>query len=47
MSYGTHADNAMMGNWRADVSFTLFLSEPSTYEGGELVIEGPDDEEKN
>ena len=45
MSYGTHADNAMMGSWRADVSFTLFLSEPSNYEGGELVIEGPDDEQ--
>ncbi len=45
MSYGTHADNAMMGSWRSDVSFTLFLSEPTDYEGGELVIEGPDDEQ--
>lgn len=47
MSYGRHVDNAFMGNqqfWRADVSFTLFLSSPSTYEGGELVIECSDDE---
>ena len=45
MSYGRHTDNALMGNsfLRSDVSFTLFLN-PSTYEGGELVIEGADDE---
>lgn len=44
MSYGRHTDNALMGNsfLRSDVSFTLFLT--STYEGGELVIEGADDE---
>jgi len=42
MSYGTHIDNALMGSqslMRSDVSFTLFLSQPSTYEGGELIIE--------
>lgn len=47
MSYGRHIDNALMGNqefWRSDVSFTIFLSSPDTYEGGELVIEGSDDE---
>lgn len=38
-SYGRHVDNAIMGGVRADVSFTLFLSDPATYEGGELVIE--------
>ena len=45
MSYGRHTDNALMGDslWRSDVSFTLFLN-PSTYEGGELVLEGADDE---
>lgn len=43
MSYGRHTDNALMGSFaRSDVSFTLFLT--STYEGGELVIEGVDDE---
>jgi PKHD-type hydroxylase len=45
MSYGTHADNAMMGSYRSDISFTLFLSEPEEYVGGELVIEGADDEQ--
>ncbi|MDJ0746512.1 MAG: Fe2+-dependent dioxygenase [Xenococcaceae cyanobacterium MO_167.B27] len=47
MSYDSHVDNALMKNsqmWRSDVSFTLFLSFPSEYEGGELVIEGADDE---
>ena len=47
MSYGSHTDNALMGDqefWRADVSFTLFLSDPSTYTGGELVIENSDEE---
>jgi PKHD-type hydroxylase len=42
--YGFHVDNAMRmspeGSYvRADVSVTLFLSEPDEYEGGELIIE--------
>ncbi|MEO0396558.1 MAG: Fe2+-dependent dioxygenase [Cyanobacteria bacterium P01_A01_bin.137] len=45
MSYGTHADNAMMGGYRSDVSFTVFLSETTDYDGGELVIEAADDEQ--
>lgn len=45
MAYGTHADNALMGQWRSDVSFTVFLNDPQDYEGGELVIEGADDEQ--
>ena len=48
MSYGRHADNALMSangtQWRSDVSFTVFLNEPGEYEGGELVMEGADDE---
>jgi len=42
MSYGTHVDNALMRDplMRSDVSMTLFLSNPSAYEGGELIIEG-------
>lgn len=41
MSYGRHTDNAMMGSsWRSDISFTIFLTPPETYKGGELVIEG-------
>ncbi|MCT7965621.1 Fe2+-dependent dioxygenase [Laspinema sp. D1] len=42
MSYGWHTDNAIMGDGelvRSDVSLTLFLSDPDTYEGGELVID--------
>lgn len=38
-SYGTHVDNPLMGGLRTDVSFTLLLSAPETYDGGELVIE--------
>jgi len=49
MSYGRHADNALMGTgsqrWRSDVSFTVFLNAPTDYEGGELVMEGVDDEQ--
>ncbi len=41
--YGLHVDNPFMpsgeGTIRTDLSFTLFLSPPETYEGGELAIE--------
>lgn len=40
MSYGTHVDEALMGGRRTDLSFTLFLSDPEQYEGGELVMDG-------
>ncbi len=39
MAYGAHIDDAMMSGARTDLSFTLFLSDPDSYEGGELVIE--------
>jgi len=40
MEYGKHTDAAVMpGGLRADLSFTLFLTDPSSYEGGELAIE--------
>ena len=39
MSYGRHIDKAYMSSGRADLSFTIFLSEKSQYEGGELLIE--------
>lgn len=40
MTYGSHVDNAIMGDEvRSDVSATLFLSAPDTYEGGELVLQ--------
>lgn len=37
--YGSHVDNAWMGNNRSDLSFTLALSDPSDYQGGDLVLE--------
>jgi PKHD-type hydroxylase len=45
MAYGTHVDDALMGGMRSDVSFTLFLSDPATYDGGALVIESASGEE--
>lgn len=47
MSYGSHVDNALMGNppMRSDVSMTLFLSPIDAYEGGELILETPQGEE--
>ena len=44
-AFGNHIDNSVRtspitGAWvRTDLSATLFLSEPSDYDGGELVIE--------
>lgn len=42
-TYGLHIDNPLMGKaearLRTDLSFTLFLSPPESYEGGELEIE--------
>jgi PKHD-type hydroxylase len=46
MYYGDHVDNALMGGRlgeaddpvRVDMSFTLFVSAPQDYEGGELII---------
>ncbi len=43
--YGSHVDDALMGGMRADVSFTLLLSEPASYDGGELVIESASGDE--
>ena len=39
--YGDHVDNALMSGLRTDISFTLFLSEPEAYDGGDLVIDLP------
>ena len=45
MHYGDHVDNAVMGGTpsepdtvRVDLSFTLFISPPESYDGGELII---------
>ncbi len=37
--YGVHIDNAYMSTGRSDLSFTLFLSDPINYSGGELLIQ--------
>ena len=39
MQYGRHIDNPFMSSGRADLSFTISLTDKSTYEGGELIIE--------
>jgi PKHD-type hydroxylase len=45
MGFGDHIDNAVRvsaatgGRYRTDQSCTLFLSEPQTYDGGELVVD--------
>ena len=42
MKYGAHADNAHMQiagtGMQSDLSATVFIADPATYEGGELVI---------
>jgi PKHD-type hydroxylase len=45
MNYGSHVDDALMNGMRTDVSFTLFLTDPADYEGGELVIDSVSGEE--
>lgn len=39
MEYGAHVDAAYIDGVRTDLSFTLFLSEPESYDGGTLVID--------
>jgi PKHD-type hydroxylase len=50
MQYGAHVDGAIMNDQgsmlRADLSVTVFLSQPESYDGGELVIEMPFGEEE-
>lgn len=45
MSYGAHVDDAFIAGTRTDLSFTLFLSEPESYEGGELMVRRDDGDE--
>ena len=46
MKYGRHVDNAYMSSGRADLSFSIFLNKKYSYEGGELVVENINTENK-
>lgn len=51
MQYGSHIDNGIMSSkngdpLRSDIAITIFLSPPSSYDGGELAIELPVGEEE-
>jgi PKHD-type hydroxylase len=39
MYYGSHVDDALMDSQRTDISFTLFITPPESYDGGALVID--------
>lgn len=47
MEYGEHVDASIMRlntTLRSDISMTVFISDPETYEGGELIIRAADQE---
>ena len=48
MAYGAHVDAAYINDIRTDISITVFLNAPESYDGGELLImaQGHDDEIK-
>lgn len=48
-AYGLHVDDPHMaaeegGRMRTDLSFTLFLSDPDSYDGGSLLVDGMEGE---
>ncbi len=45
-AYGMHVDNPYMSSGRSDLSFTLFLSNKNSYQGGELCIQNLQENKK-
>jgi PKHD-type hydroxylase len=45
-AYGRHVDNAWMAGGRADLSFTLALTAPDVYAGGDLLLDTSTGEER-
>ena len=46
MQYGRHIDNPFMSSGRSDLSFTISLTDKSTYQGGDLIIEEMNSEKR-
>lgn len=46
MEYGAHVDAPYIDGTRTDLSFTLFLSDPADYDGGELIIDTAGSEDR-
>lgn len=44
-AYGLHVDDALIGGSRTDVSLTIFLTAPQSYDGGELILDTASGEE--
>jgi PKHD-type hydroxylase len=49
MQYGPHVDSPLMGTMgnllRADIAITVFLSDPDSYQGGELTVKSAEGKE--
>jgi len=49
-TYGNHVDDPVMGpmqgRYRTDVSTTVFINNPEDYEGGEIIIQSQNGEQK-
>lgn len=50
MRYGDHVDDPVMGGedslYRTDIAITIFLNDPASYDGGELIVNATFGEQK-